>query len=150
MSNRPIDRPLKDDGSRIQFADGAVRSGHKGQGRFDLLPFRALQRLAVIFEKGAAKYAPDNWLKGMPLRQFADSALNHYRKAMMGMTDEDHWAMAAWNILAIVEYQERMQEGVMDKKWDDLPQMPALTPLPVLGPMGAGQFVMDMKSKQTR
>lgn len=128
MNLPPSERPIKDDGQRIHFADGAVRSGHKGQGRFDLLPFRALQRLAVIFEKGAEKYAPDNWLKGMPLRQFADSAFNHYRKAMMGLTDEDHWAMAAWNILAIVEYQERIQAGLMNPKWDDLPKMSRVWP----------------------
>lgn len=115
---------IKDSGERQEFDSGAVRDTHKGKGRYDLLPTRAIRRLAVHFENGAKKYGDNNWLKGMPLRRFAESALRHMFKALEGQKDEDHWIAAAWNILAIVEYKEQISEGLLAAKWDDLPMLP--------------------------
>jgi len=111
---------IKDSGTRRQFEDGAVRDMSVGKGRYDLLPTRAIRRLAQHYEAGCQKYGNKNWLKGIPLSSFTDSALRHLFKAIEGQTDEDHWIAAAWNIMAIVEYRERIKEGIMDKKWDDL------------------------------
>ena len=55
---------------------------------------------------GAGKYAPRNWEKGIPWSRCLDSALRHLNKFQRGMTDEDHLAAAAWNIFAIIHYQE--------------------------------------------
>lgn len=105
----PVARPkpvIKDSGDRTQFTSGAVRDMHQGKGRCDLLPPRALLRLARHFENGAVKYGDRNWEKGIPQHSFVDSAMRHLLKYMMGMRDEDHLIAAAWNILCLAETEE--------------------------------------------
>jgi len=111
---------VKDSGQRQEFESGAVRDIQEGKGRYDLLPTRAIRRLARHYENGAVKYGENNYLKGMPMSRFLDSALRHLFKALEGHQDEDHLIACAWNLLAIVEFQERIDDGIMDKKWDDL------------------------------
>lgn len=124
---------IKDSGERRKTDSGAQRDRAEGKGRYDLLPFFALRRLAVHYEGGAKKYDPNNWLKGMPMSWFADSAMRHLCKALAGAKDEDHWTAAAWNILAVIEYQERIFEDIMDPKWDDLTMLPKqLTPIEMM------------------
>lgn len=113
---------IKDSGKRQSFDTGAVRDIAIGKGRYDLLPTRAIKRLALHYEKGAAKYGDENWLKGIPLRRTMDSAIRHAFAALEGQTDEDHLIAAAWNLLAIVEYQERIKEGLLPETLDDMPK----------------------------
>ena len=114
---------VKDSGERQQFNTGAVRDSQAGKGRYDLLPTRALRRLAKHYENGAVKYGDNNWLRGIPLKRMMDSAIRHMMKALEGQTDEDHLTAAAWNILGIVELQERIEEGLLPKELDDLPKI---------------------------
>lgn len=102
---------IKDSGARQEFNTGAVRDIQEGKGRFDLLPTRALRRLAKHFEKGAAKYAARNWEKGMPLSRFLDSALRHTMAYMEGSDDEDHIVAAAWNLMCALDTESRCLEG---------------------------------------
>lgn len=104
-------KKLKDSGTRTQFETGAVRDGATGKGAFYLLPYHAEERIAQHFENGADKYEERNWEKGIPLKKFADSAKRHLGKAMAGMTDEDHWAAAAWNIHCYMETEYRCKIG---------------------------------------
>ncbi len=112
---------VKDSGERQEFKTGSVRDTAKGKGRYDLLPTRAIRRLAKHYENGAVKYGDRNWEKGQPLSRMLDSAMRHLFKALQGMKDEDHFIAAAWNILGIVEIQERIEEGTLPKELDDLP-----------------------------
>ena len=57
-----------------------------------------------------------NWEKGMPFSRYVDSAKRHLDKFVMGMTDEDHLAAAAWNLFAIMHHQELGQTEL-----DDMP-----------------------------
>jgi len=113
---------VKDSGKRQEFKTGAVRDIQTGKGRYDLLPPRALRRLAEHYENGAVKYGDNNWLKGIPLKRMMDSALRHIFKVLEGKTDEDHLTAAAWNIMGIIELQERIEEGLLPKELDDLPK----------------------------
>lgn len=122
---------IKDSGERQAFQTGAVRDKREGKGRYDLLPTRAIRRLAVHYEGGAKKYGDNNWLKGFPLKRMAESATRHLFEALEGKTDEDHWIAAAWNILGIVEYQERIKEGLLPAELDDLPKATVSDDLPV-------------------
>jgi hypothetical protein len=106
---------LKDSGKRDEFNTGMVRDARVGKGRFDLFSPFALQRIAMIFEKGAIKYEDRNWEKGSPFSRTLDSAIRHIMQYMMGMEDEDHLAQAAWNIMAIMHLQKTMPE------LDDMP-----------------------------
>lgn len=99
---------INDGGERISYGEGkAVREPSNGKGRFDLITPFGLARLARWYELGAKKYSDRNWEKGgIPFSRYTDSALRHIYKYIMGMTDEDHLAAAAWNILCIMHHQE--------------------------------------------
>ena len=112
---------VKDSGKREEFATGSRRDTREGKGRYDLLPAHAIYRLARHFENGAAKYQPRNWEKGQPLSRYLDSALRHIFKFLGGSREEDHITAAAWNCLAFVETEHRIQEGRLPKELDDLP-----------------------------
>lgn len=99
---------IKDSGHRHKFASGAVRDMHDGKGRCDLLPPRAILRLARHFEEGAKKYGERNWEKGIPINSFIDSAIRHIMKYMAGQDDEDHLVAAAWNLMCAMETEERL------------------------------------------
>lgn len=97
---------INDSGKRREFESGAVRDIQEGKGRFDLLPPRALKRLAQHFERGAKKYDERNWEKGIPMHSFIDSARRHINNYMMGLDGEDHLCAAAWNLMCALETEE--------------------------------------------
>lgn len=115
-------KKVKDSGTRQKFKTGAVRDAQRGKGRYDLLPTRAIRRLAEHYENGAVKYGDNNWLKGIPLKRMIDSAIRHLFKALEGQIDEDHLIACAWNVLGIIEIQERIEEGLLPKSLDNLPK----------------------------
>ena len=112
---------IKDSGERQEFQTGARRDTQAGKGRYDLLPFHAIERLAKIYECGGKKYGDDNWRKGIPLRRYLDSAMRHLCKAAQGQTDEDHFAQAVWNLCGLMETQFMVKQGLLPKELDDLP-----------------------------
>lgn len=101
---------LKDNGTRVAYDGGALREAQDGKGRCDLLPPKALLRLAVHFEDGARKYGDRNWENGMPKERFVDSGFRHLLKYMDGQTDEPHLVAAIWNLIGLLEYEEREKE----------------------------------------
>ncbi len=117
----PNHRPVKDSGTRQNFDTGSVRDTRDGKGRFDLLPMRALRRLARHFEAGAAKYGDRNWEKGQPISRYLDSALRHTCNHLQGQRDEDHLIAAAWNILCAADTEERIAAGLLPKELNDVP-----------------------------
>lgn len=96
----------RDSGKREEFDTGAVRDTRTGKGRYDLISPYALKRLAAVMERGATKYGDRNWEKGMPADRLLDSALRHMFQYAAGDTDEDHLGHAAFNIFAIMHFQE--------------------------------------------
>lgn len=124
MSAALISTKIKDSGERRTTATGAVRDRAVGKGRMDLLPWFALEELAKHYENGAIKYGDNNYLKGMPLSWFIDSALRHIIKGARGQTDEPHWRAAAWNLLGFLEIKRRIELGLLPEDLDDM--MPIL------------------------
>lgn len=112
---------VKDSGVRSEFETGAVRDGQEGKGRFDLMPFEALERVAKVFEAGAKKYAERNWEKGIPTHRFMDSGLRHAMKYLGGRRDEDHLAMAAWNFLCLLQTEHWIEQGQLPASLQTLP-----------------------------
>lgn len=106
-----------DDGMRT-FATGAVRGYTKGAGRFDLLPWYAIDQVAKHCEEGALKYGERNVDKGIPQHSLIDSAIRHIRKYLHNRTDEPHLRAAAWNILWALE-QETTHPELNDLPWRD-------------------------------
>lgn len=103
---------MKDSGERENFESGAVRDRRDGKGRFDLISPFALKRLALVYEKGAKKYADRNWEKGIPASRCLDSALRHLNQYLAGHKDEDHLAQCAFNIFAVMHFEEVLPEMI--------------------------------------
>ncbi len=110
----------KDSGNRQEFSTGARRDIQEGKGRYDLMTFHALRRLAGVFERGAAKYGPHNWRKGFPLSRLLDSALRHVCEWAEGYRDEDHLGQALWNIAVLMETEEMIERGLLSKELNDV------------------------------
>lgn len=110
-------KQLVDSGERISYGEGmAIREPNEEKGRYDLISPFAMRRIAVHYQRGAAKYEDRNWEKGMPFSRYVDSAKRHLDQFVMGMTDEDHLAAACWNLIAIMHHQELGQMEL-----DDMP-----------------------------
>lgn len=92
-----------------KFETGAVRDTG-GKGRFDLLPMRALMRVAKHMEDALTHYPERNWEKGIPMHSMIDSAFRHLVKYVDGWTDEDHLCSAATNLLMALWTEEKMPE----------------------------------------
>ena len=112
---------LKDTGFRRRYKSGALRENAPGKGRYELISPIFLHRLAIVLEKGATKYADRNWELGMPLGRYLNSALHHLEQALEGLTDEDHFGQAAFNLMALIHTKEMIDRGVLPKKLDNLP-----------------------------
>lgn len=97
---------LKDSGARRVFDTGAQRDRGEQKTRPDLISPFFLDRVGMVCAKGAEKYAPRNWEKGMPLSEFLASAERHLMQFKMGLTDEDHIGQCAWNLMCIIHFQE--------------------------------------------
>lgn len=66
-----------------------------GKPKFDLIPFDLMDGEQRVWEKGAKKYAPNNWRKGMPITQPLNAAMRHLTAFMTGQdldpeTQESH------------------------------------------------------------
>jgi hypothetical protein len=107
---------LKDSGERSTYSSGAQRDNSSGKGRFDLIPFQALMRLARHYEAGAKKYSDRNWEKGMNISRYADAAMRHLVKYIAGFNDEDHLAAVAWNVFSIMHHENKLPD------FQDLPE----------------------------
>ncbi len=84
-----------------------------------LFPTLKILQLKTLSEKDSyvmTLSGSRNWEKGIPFSRYIDSAKRHLDKYIMGMTDEDHLAAAAWNIFAIMHHQELGQTEL-----DDMP-----------------------------
>jgi len=133
---------VKDSGERTNFETGARRDLSTGKGRYDLIPFIVLERLAKHYENGAVKYEDRNWEQGIPLRSYLDSALRHITKWGQGSNDEDHLAAVLWNIAGLIwtvdkmekmerpielteglpeEIRNRIKKGI--KQWEEHPEL---------------------------
>ena len=127
----------KDSGERRTFDTGAIRDTVTGKGRFDLISPIVLMRLAGVLERGALKYTPRNWEKGIPFSSFVDSAIRHLMQWTAGMKDEDHLAQCLWNIHSLIHTEAR----VLQKK---LPRA-----LADMGPMSLEVEHVDISSKES-
>jgi hypothetical protein len=134
----PLAGKLKDSGTRAQFETGAVRDMQAGKGRLDLFLhcYHAFTAVAKIYEAGDVKYPSKtgdgrcNWEMGMPTHVLANSCVRHLLKGIAGYRDEDHFAMAFWNLGGLIETIGRVKEGRLPASLLTLPSElpPELTP----------------------
>jgi hypothetical protein len=97
-----------------KFDSGAVRSKDADGERYDLITPYGLRRLAQTYAEGARKYGDHNWLKGIPGSDLINHAIRHLVLYQMGDNSEDHLAHAAWNIFALIHFEETRPELLKD------------------------------------
>ena len=112
---------IKYSGVRRKFATGAKREGSQKLSTEFLHPLFELV-MARWMSFGAVKYDAWNFAKGMPASVFFESAGRHRLKFKLGMTDEDHLAAWAFNLMGLVMLREGVRLGVYDESLWDLPQ----------------------------
>lgn len=112
---------MKDSGNRTELGNGVVRDRAPGKGRFDLMPMDALMRLAQTLEKSTLKYEERNWEQGMPLANFADSAMRHIVQHIAGDRSEDHLGQALWNVACWIQTEEWIRRGQLPGDLNNLP-----------------------------
>lgn len=113
--------PLPDTGARSHYSTGAVRDASVGKGHFHSIPPCARRAIAKRFEDGAAKYAKNNWMKGIPLSHYVDSMSRHQIGIETGDTTEDHYGALLWNAATMMWTDEEIKAGRLPKELDDLP-----------------------------
>ena len=96
----------------MQYPSGAVRSKDADDVRYDLIPLAGLRRLAATCADGARKYGDHNWQKGIPASVMLNHAIRHAYLWLAGDDAEDHLAHAAWNLLAVCDYEEAVPEMI--------------------------------------
>ena len=117
---------LKDGGPKQTFSTGAQKEDSKqieGKGAYDLLPTIPIRRVAEIYRKGALKYQNWNWVRGIPLSRFLDSAKRHLDQFAEGQEDEDHLHQAIWHLMGLSHTQEMIRRGILPSELNDLPSM---------------------------
>lgn len=113
---------LRTSGEEREFGPGlAVRDKADGKPRPDLRsPFAAI-RVGEHLCKGARRYAPRNWEKGMPFSECVASLSRHLLQFQQGDRAEDHLAAIVFNAEAIMHYQAMIARGRLPGELDDLP-----------------------------
>lgn len=108
-----------------EFGNGAVREDKEGKGRFDLLPWCAIMRIAKHMQESLKVYEPRNWEKGLPMHSMIDSAFRHLAKYVDGQTDEDHLCAAATNLLMAMWMEEKHPEmqDIPSRRLSDAPSL---------------------------
>jgi hypothetical protein len=93
------------------MTDKAVK--HDGdKARWDLLPFDALDEVALVLKYGAQKYASRNWEKGMSWGRLLGAALRHLGAWACGIevdaeSGHPHLAHAACCVLMLLALVKR-------------------------------------------
>ena len=103
-------------------ADGGGVKHDQSKLRFDLIPPALITYDAAIYTIGAAKYADDNWRRGMKYRRLFGACVRHMMQRCLGeVVDSEsrlpHLAHARWNLGAMLYYD--LNEGKY-KGFDDL------------------------------
>ena len=83
---------------------------NQGKTRYALVPYTWTTALAEVMTRGAVKYAPDNWKKGMDPKFMVDSLerpLHAFRTGEVfdPESGNHHMAHVAWNALALMTYE---------------------------------------------
>lgn len=74
-----------------------------------------------MYERGSKIHGVRNWEKGFSMSRGLDSAVRHIFQYIEGMRDEDHLAQAAWNLFAVMHFEEMIQRDLLPAELNDLP-----------------------------
>lgn len=115
-------RELKSSGAEQSFGTGAVRDIDDSKPALELISPYFEDRLGAWLGKGAKRYAPRNWEKGIPLERTLASLKRHVNAYQKGKTDEDHLAAIACNVMFLIHTEEMIKRGVLPEELSYKPE----------------------------
>lgn len=126
-----------------EYSTGAVRSSDANGVRYDLVSPIGLRRVAETCKEGSLKYDDWNWLKGFPMSDVLNHCMRHIELWRSGDTSEDHLAHAAWNLFALMHFEETRPDlmDIPSRMKSDTPKE-ELTSLP----NGLKEWTKDIKA----
>jgi hypothetical protein len=112
-----------------------------------LVPTSLVRNVAAVLGKGAEKYAPRNWEKGMELSIPYACAMRHLLAWMDGEDNDPesglpHLAHVATNAAFILEYQQQIAAGSLPTSRDDRPNPPTADVARLVRPFAVGDSVI--------
>ena len=114
--------PITDDApAQQEFSTGAVRDTLDGKPRLELISPIFISRLGAWLAEGAKKYNDRNWERGIPADRSMGSLLRHINAHREGLTDEDHMAAAACNVMFIIHTEEMVRRGKLPAELANIP-----------------------------
>lgn len=102
--------PVKKTGKARQFDTGAQRDSAEGKPRMSLVPHDALKSVMMRYLDGAEAYGENNWKKGMKNSVLYDSTMRHLMAYWTGDESEDHLGAALWNIMGLIDNDNKRPE----------------------------------------
>lgn len=105
-----------------KYQTGAQRNDASGKGAYELISPIMIRRLAQHLERHAPDHGERNWEKGMPFGRTLQSAFRHLFQYLEGYRDEDHLAAAAFNIMCLIHFEEKITDGELPGSLIDIPQ----------------------------
>lgn len=111
-----VERVESDNGNSV-FSTGAQRSKDADGTRYDLVSPIGLRRVAEAYALGARKYSDHNWLKGFPSGDVLNHCIKHIEQWRSGDRSEDHLGHAAWNLFALMHFEETRPELIDTPPW---------------------------------
>ena len=88
-----------------------------GKPQWSLVDWESMEPLVRVLEFGAQKYARDNWKKGMPVNEIAESLLRHLFALMSGEeTDPESGLPHTGHIQANAMFLEYMRRTATKSK----------------------------------
>lgn len=105
------------------FESGAVRDQDLDKENYvECFSFRAWRRFAQYMKTQEKKYPPDNWRKGIPVKEYEKSLMRHLQKYFTNKYEGgkseleiDHLAAAYFNLQGLMHQQEVEQEDYIIK-----------------------------------
>ncbi len=112
------------------------RRANAGKVPVELVPPSLVLAVARVLGRGAAKYAPRNWERGMEYTVAAASLERHLLAWKSGEDNdpesgEPHMAHVATNAAFLLEYAERVAAGTLPASLDDRPRREPIEPFKV-------------------
>lgn len=107
------------------FESGAVRDGGQ-KPALDLISPHLLMRLGEWLRFAAEDRKPQpyprrNWEKGLSFSHTVGCLERHIQKYKLGLCSEDHLAAVAFNVMALIHFEEEIKAGRLPTSLDDMP-----------------------------
>ena len=113
---------MHDSGIRKTNETGAQTDPSHANAAMELLSPYSLWQLSTWLGKGAEKYAPRNWEKGIPFSVCVGKLMRHLAEYEMGKTDEPHLDAIGFWWHALTHYEVMIALGKLPALLNDLPQ----------------------------